>query len=180
MNNQSKIVNSVAPKGRPMKNKRKKRKPNKRYHKITVCWEEKFMPILLQHHGTHSQGIFHRLMKKSSTLRSTLKRRSREYEVEFNIALSDIRELFLSNYGTPCKYCPSILSIRNMVCDHVVPLSCGGPSTKGNVEMICRRCNTRKGPLTSEEYQMVVKWLNNQPERISSYIFRKLSGKEMF
>ena len=163
-----------------MKNNRTKRKPKKRYHKNTVSWEKKFMPLLLQHHGTHSQGIFHRLMKKSSTLRSTLKRRSKEYEVGFNIALADIRNLFLSSYGTSCKYCSRILDIRTMVCDHVVPLSCGGPSTTENVEMICRRCNTRKGPLTSDEYQMVVQWLNNKPERVSSYIFRKLSGKEMF
>ena len=138
------------------------------------------MPLLKQHHGTHSQGIFHRLMKKSSTLRSTLKRRSKEYEVEFNISLASIRELFLSNYGSSCKYCTNILIVSNMVCDHVVPLSCGGPSTLINVEIICRRCNTRKGPLTSNEYQKVVNWLNLQPEQISSYIFRKLSGKEMF
>jgi len=158
-----------------MRNKHKKR-----YHKTTICWESKFMPILLKYHGTHSRGVFHRLMKKSSTLRSTLKRRSREYEVEFNIALADIRKLFLSSYGSPCQYCSGILDIRTMVCDHVVPLSCGGPSTTENVEMICRRCNTRKGPLTSEEYQMVVQWLNNKPEHVRSYVFRKLSGKEMF
>jgi len=157
------------------KNKRKKHR-----HKATIDWENKFLPLLKEFHGTHSQGVFHRLMKKSSTLRSTLKRRSKEYEVEFNISLATIRELFLSNYGSPCKYCSSILDVRNMVCDHVVPLSCGGPSTLSNLEMICRRCNTRKGPLTSKEYAEVVNWLSLQPEQVSSYIYRKLSGKEMF
>jgi len=149
-------------------------------HKSTMNWETKFLPLLRKHHGTHAQGIFHRLMKKSSTLRSTLKKRSKEYEVEFNISLVSIRELFLSNYGSSCKYCIRVLDVRTMVCDHVVPLSCGGPSTLINLEMICRRCNTRKGPLTSDEYQEVVNWLNLQPEQVSSYIFRKLSGKEMF
>jgi len=161
-----------------MEKKRYKRKRVK--HKATMDWEKKFLPILKKHHGTHAQGVFHRLMKKSSTLRSTLKKRSKEYEVEFNISLVVIRELFLSNYGSPCKYCDSILDVRNMVCDHVVPLSCGGPSTVRNLEMICRRCNTRKGPLTAVQYQGVVNWLNLQPEQVSSYIFRKLSGKEMF
>jgi 5-methylcytosine-specific restriction endonuclease McrA len=141
---------------------------------------EKFLPLLKKHHGTHAQGVFHRLMKKSSTLRSTLKKRSKEYEVEFNISLVIIRDLFLSNYGSSCKYCTSVLDVRNMVCDHVVPLSCGGPSTVRNLEMICRRCNTRKGPLTAIQYQNVVSWLNLQPEQVSSYVFRKLSGKEMF
>jgi len=162
-----------------MEKKRYKRK-QKRMHKSTMNWETKFLPLLRKHHGTHAQGIFHRLMKKSSTLRSTLKKRSKEYEVEFNISLVSIRELFLSNYGSSCKYCIRVLDVRTMVCDHVVPLSCGGPSTLINLEMICRRCNTRKGPLTSDEYQEVVNWLNLQPEQVSSYIFRKLSGKEMF
>tara|TARA_R100000808_G_scaffold13155_1_gene32202 strand:+ start:4988 stop:5425 length:438 start_codon:yes stop_codon:yes gene_type:complete len=143
-------------------------------------WEAKFLPLLKKFHGTHSQNVFHRLMKKSSSLRSTLKRRSREYEVEFNISLKTIRELFLSNYGKPCRYCPSVLDIRTMVCDHIIPLSHGGPSTLENVEMICNRCNTRKGPLTAIQYKNVVNWLNSQPEQVSSYIYRKLSGKEMF
>jgi 5-methylcytosine-specific restriction endonuclease McrA len=161
-----------------MEKKRYKRKKAK--HKTTMDWENKFLPLLKKHHGTHAQGVFHRLMKKSSSLRSTLKKRSKEYEVEFNISLVVIRELFLSNYGSSCKYCNSILDVRTMVCDHVVPLSCGGPSTTKNLEMICRRCNTRKGPLTAIQYQNVVSWLNLQPEQVSSYIFRKLSGKEMF
>jgi len=157
-----------------------KKRPKKRIHKSTMDWEAKFLPLLKQFHGTHSQGVFHRLMKKSSSLRSTLKRRSKEYEVQFNISLKYIRKLFLSNYGRPCRYCIRILDIRNMVCDHVVPLSHGGPSTPENVEMICNRCNTRKGPLTSVQYVSVITWLNTQPEQVSSYIYRKLSGKEMF
>ena len=157
------------------KNKRKRRK-----HKSTVDWEVKFLPLLRKHHGTHAQGVFHRLMKKSSTLRSTLKRRSREYEVEFNIALATIRELFLSNYGSSCKYCTSILDVRNMVCDHMVPLSNGGDSILENLEMICKRCNTRKGPLTTKEYNGVVKWLSTQKEWVRGYIYRKLSGKDVF
>ena len=161
-----------------MDKKRYKRRKIK--HKSTIDWEKKFLPLLRKHHGTHSQGIFHRLMKKSSTLRSTLKRRSKEYEVEFNISLAALRDLFLRHYGSSCKYCTSILTVSNMVCDHVVPLSCGGPSTVNNLEMICRRCNTRKGPLDANQYQDVVDWLNLQPEQVSSYIYRKLSGKEMF
>ena len=161
-----------------MEKKRYKRKRVK--HKTTMDWEEKFLPLLKKHHGTHAQGVFHRLMKKSSSLRSPLKKRSKEYEVEFNISLVIIRDLFLSNYGSSFKYCASVLDVRNMVCDHVVPLSCGGPSTVLNLEMICRRCNTRKGPLTAIQYQDVVSWLNLQPEQVSSYVFRKLSGKEMF
>ena len=159
-----------------MERKRYKRKKIK--HKSTIDWEKKFLPLLRKHHGTHSQSVFHRLMKKSSTLRSTLKRRSKEYEVEFNISLATIRELFLSNYGSSCKYCTNILTVANMVCDHVVPLSCGGPSTLKNVEMVCRRCNTRKGPLTHKNFNKVLKWLSHQEIDLRKYILRKLSSRD--
>ena len=56
-------------------------------------WEEKFLPKLKKHHGNRAKGVFHRLMKKSSTLRTSLKRRSKEYEVLFDISLKEIREL---------------------------------------------------------------------------------------
>jgi len=148
--------------------------------KSTLFWEEQFLPILKSMHGNHAQRIFHRVMKKSSTLRSTLKRRSKEYEVVFDISLPEIRRLLLRAYGSKCKYCRDILDVRNMVCDHMVPLSNGGESTTKNLEMICKRCNTRKGPLTTKEYQGVVQWLDTQKEWVRGYINRKLAGKDMF
>ena len=148
--------------------------------KSTLFWEEQFLPILKSMHGNHAQRIFHRVMKKSSTLRSTLKRRSKEYEVVFNISLPEIRRLLLRAYGNKCKYCRNILDVRTMVCDHMVPLSNGGDSTTSNLEMICKRCNTRKGPLTTKEYQGVVLWLSTQEEWVRGYINRKLAGKDMF
>ena len=148
--------------------------------KSTLLWESKFLPVLKEHHGNHAQKIFHRIMKKSSTLRSTLKRRSKEYEVIFEISLTELRGLLLKAYGSKCKYCNFILTVSNMVCDHMIPLSSGGHSTPENLEMICKRCNTRKGPLTTKEYINVVKWLKTQKKWVRAYIYRKLSGKEMF
>ena len=53
-------------------------------------WESKFRRVLRKHHKHFAKKVFHRLMKKSSTLRTTLKRRSKEYEVEFNISLTEV------------------------------------------------------------------------------------------
>ena len=92
-------------------------------------WEDKFSKVLQKHHGHFAKKIFHRLMKKTSTLKSSLKKRSKEYEVEFNISLEEIRVLFLKYYGKKCKYCPNILLVSNIVCDHKYPLSLGGDST---------------------------------------------------
>ena len=151
-----------------------------RMTKVIKHWMDKFMPVLNKRHGTHAKRIFHRLMKKSSTLRSTLKRRSKEYEVVFKISLPTIRNLLLRHYSKPCIYCNNILDVSNMVCDHIIPLSSGGPSVVNNLEMICKRCNIRKGPLTGKEYRILIEFLEKQPEHVSSYVFRKLAGKELF
>ena len=52
------------------KPKRGRKSPNR----ITI-WEKKFSKRLRKFHGNFAKKTFHRLMKKSSTLRSTLKRR---------------------------------------------------------------------------------------------------------
>lgn len=148
--------------------------------KSTIFWEEQFMPILKEMHGNHAQRIFHRVMKKSSTLRSTLKKRSHEYAVIFEMSLPDIRRLLLQAYGNQCKYCGHVLNFRNMVCDHMVSLSNGGDSTIDNLEMICKRCNTRKGPLDTSEYESIVLWLSTKEESVRNYINRKLSSKDVF
>tara|TARA_Y100000593_G_C4314088_1_gene339916 strand:+ start:3664 stop:4026 length:363 start_codon:yes stop_codon:yes gene_type:complete len=119
-------------------------------------------------------------MKKSSTLRTSLKRRSKEYEVLFDISLREIRELIYSAYGRRCQYCKDILKINNMVCDHSIPLSTGGKSIKNNLQMICARCNTRKGPLTHKAYQKLLAWLKRQNQHTRDYILRKLARSDVF
>jgi 5-methylcytosine-specific restriction endonuclease McrA len=153
-----------------------KRKTTKRMK----FWEDKFFPKLKQHHGNRAKGVFHRLMKKSSTLRTSLKRRSREYEVVFNISLKEIRNLIYSEYGRKCKYCKDILKVNNMVCDHCVPISHGGDSTPKNLQMICSRCNTRKGPLTDKAYIKLLAWLKRQNKNTRDYILRKLARSDVF
>ena len=143
-------------------------------------WEERFLPKLKKHHGNRSKGVFHRLMKKSSTLRTSLKRRSREYEVLFDISLRELRELIYSEYGRKCKYCKNTLKVNNMVCDHCIPLSHGGESVKNNHQMICARCNTRKGPLTEKAYGKLLAWLKRQNQNTRDYILRKLARSDVF
>ena len=117
-------------------------------------------------------------MKKSSTLRSSLKRRSKEYEVEFEISLTEVRELLYKAYGKKCRYCESKLLVNNMACDHIHPLSLGGNSTIPNLQMICMRCNTRKGPLTDKSFGKLLKWISRQDIDLSRYVLRKLASRD--
>ncbi|QDP45719.1 MAG: hypothetical protein Unbinned5179contig1000_6 [Prokaryotic dsDNA virus sp.] len=151
----------------------------KRRGRVSV-WEQKFEKVLKKHHGHFAKKIFHRLMKKSSTLKSSLKKRSKEYEVKFDISLEEIRSLFLKSYGKQCRYCSDVLLVYNIVCDHMYPLSLGGDSTPNNLAIICKRCNTRKGHLTDKEYKSLLKFLGTKSENMKSYVLRKLAKGDNF
>ena len=143
-------------------------------------WEELYMKKLLPIHKNHSKKIFHRMMKKSSTLKSSLKRRSKEYEVEFKVSLTELRNLLYKSYGRECIYCDQILVVSNMACDHIIPLSMGGGSIINNLHIVCGRCNTRKGPLTDADYKELLKSLAKLPEDVVKYVLRKLAKSEVF
>ena len=156
------------------------KKQIKRHTGRVRIWEERFMKLLPKHHGHFAKKVFHRLMKKSSTLKASLKKRSKEYEVEFGISLEEIRELFLRHYGKQCRYCDDVLVVSNIVCDHMYPLSLGGDSTPKNLTIICRRCNTRKGHLTDKEYKSLLAFLKKQNKNMQSYVLRKLAKGDSF
>ena len=145
-----------------------------------ATWEDLFARKLKTRHGNFAKKVFHRLMKKSSTLKTSLKKRSKEYEVKFLITLDEIRELFLKAYGRKCRYCERHLDVTNMVCDHFYPLSMGGESTAKNLQIICNRCNTRKGSLTHKEYKTLLVFLNKQTEQMRKYVLRKLAKGDLF
>jgi 5-methylcytosine-specific restriction enzyme A len=41
-------------------------------------------------------------------------------------------------------WCSVCGSQEDLTCDHIVPLSQGGWSTRSNMKVVCRRCNGRK------------------------------------
>lgn len=60
----------------------------------------------------------------------------------------------LLSKGT-CYYCGCQVGRANLTMDHLVPLSRGGKSRKGNLVPACKECNNKKKyllPLEWEEY----------------------------
>lgn len=54
-----------------------------------------------------------------------------------------------------CHYCNREVGIKNLTMDHIVPLTRGGKSKKGNIVPACKECNNRKKyllPIEWEEY----------------------------
>jgi 5-methylcytosine-specific restriction endonuclease McrA len=54
-----------------------------------------------------------------------------------------------------CHYCGGIFPPADLTMDHIVPISRGGKSTRGNLVPACKECNNRKKyllPMEWEEY----------------------------
>jgi len=43
-----------------------------------------------------------------------------------------------------CHYCQHKVPVKDLTMDHIIPLSRGGRSTKGNLVPCCKECNTAK------------------------------------
>jgi hypothetical protein len=158
---------------------KKKSQPRGRKSSSAVYWEKKFIPKLRKLHGNHYRNIFHKIMKKTSKVKSNLKKRSEEYEVVFDLELPEIRHLMYRHYGKPCKYCQGTLVCSNIVFDHSTAISHGGPSVIDNIQIICNRCNVRKGPLSDKDYKKVLKFVLTQEDYVQRYIFKKLASKDI-
>lgn len=50
-----------------------------------------------------------------------------------------------------CHYCKQRFPSCELTMDHIVPLSRGGKTTKGNVAPCCKNCNNKKKYLTPAE-----------------------------
>ena len=56
-----------------------------------------------------------------------------------------------------CHYCGRSTTPRELTMDHIVPVSRGGKSTKGNVVPACKECNNAKKQLLPMEWQQYLK-----------------------
>jgi 5-methylcytosine-specific restriction endonuclease McrA len=59
-----------------------------------------------------------------------------------------------------CHYCGMVVGPKGLTMDHIVPLSRGGKSKKGNIVAACKDCNNKKKyllPIEWEEYISSIK-----------------------
>jgi hypothetical protein len=52
-----------------------------------------------------------------------------------------------------CHYCEQKFEKELLTMDHLIPIGRGGHSTKGNVVVACKDCNSKKQSLTDTEFK---------------------------
>ncbi|MEW6667188.1 MAG: HNH endonuclease [Thermodesulfobacteriota bacterium] len=63
-----------------------------------------------------------------------------------------------------CYYCRRQVGSAHLTMDHVIPLSRGGKSRKGNIVPACKECNNKKTYLIPVEWQEYLRRLSEQAE----------------
>jgi 5-methylcytosine-specific restriction endonuclease McrA len=137
--------------------------------------KETFKEVLEPHHRTYLKIAYKKLQRKIQSLKSSLKKRSEDNGVLFDITIDELKYMFFHSYGEGCKYCDRKMTLRNMVCDHIIPLAKEGDSVIDNLQLICKSCNTRKGPLDEDDFKYLMEWVDQLKDETKTYVLRKLA-----
>ena len=126
-------------------------------------------------HKTRHNKIVELVKRKMRYLYSNMKQRSKREGVKFAVSNDQLFSLLDFYYGKECTYCKTVLTYKNMVCDHINPVVLGGESKISNLQFICKSCNTRKGPLLEEEFLLLLQLIESLSRRSKEHILRKLA-----
>lgn len=91
-----------------------------------------------------------------------------------------VAAMLRDSIGKPCTYCGKILTVENSQIDHKDPLNGVRPGYVrrpldqiGNLQLICRRCNSAKSNLTDGKFRKLLAFLRTDPD-IYEAVFRKM------
>ena len=71
-----------------------------------------------------------------------------------------------------CSYCGKKVGADQLTMDHIVPISRGGRSNKGNIVPSCKECNSKKKYLLPIEWEEYLNSLSKETSKI--FFFEKL------
>lgn len=63
-----------------------------------------------------------------------------------------------------CHYCAKKTPPGELTMDHVVPLARGGRSTRGNLAVACKECNTRKKQMLPTEWVLYLEKIREKSD----------------
>ena len=65
-----------------------------------------------------------------------------------------LKDELMKRQNRICTYCGYRRMATSMDIDHMIPVSRGGSNDKSNLQVICRKCNLRKGQMTDAEFRL--------------------------
>ena len=68
-----------------------------------------------------------------------------------------VKQGLYRNQKGKCMYCGRKLALADMHVDHRTPVARGGSDNDKNLQMLCGKCNTRKGDMTDGEFRRAYK-----------------------
>src|SRR5574343_243510 len=143
---------------------------------MKINWTQKFEELLKKYHKKNIKKLAKKLNSKCSLVYSSMKIRSKKYKVPCTITLDNIKNKLLNSYGTYCKYFPDRqLTYKNIVFDHIVPISKDGESSDKNIQIISNYANRIKSSLSETNLDILLKWLQTIPEDLKRDILFRLS-----
>ncbi|MBW2100704.1 MAG: HNH endonuclease [Deltaproteobacteria bacterium] len=63
-----------------------------------------------------------------------------------------------------CYYCQQPVPAKELTMDHIVPISRGGRTTKGNVVPACKKCNNKKKQLLPMEWEQYLNGISAESD----------------
>ncbi len=64
-----------------------------------------------------------------------------------------LKNELMRRQSNTCVYCGARRIARSMDIDHITPIVRGGSNDDSNLQVICRPCNQRKGPMNDTEFR---------------------------
>lgn len=118
--------------------------------KIQADWREK---QVVRERGTRANALA-RFRKNNPTAAALISERSRvKRDAQIDVSGSPDEARFkmrqIKAVDAPCHYCGCPLMAKNIVIDHVIPLSRGGMHIASNLVGCCHHCNSSKGNKTN-------------------------------
>jgi len=103
---------------------------------------QNFWNISLIHSNSDIEDIRYHIEHSAHLMSDKVVRERRRAEACRYTARKDIRKLIFERDGKICKPCGAT---KKLTLDHIIPVARGGEDTLGNMQVLCRSCNSKKG-----------------------------------
>ena len=74
-----------------------------------------------------------------------------------NLWREKTKRTLIKEDGCKCKVCGEIGKVRELTIDHIKPLFQGGTSIRGNLQLICEKCDMIKNKKEAKELELQLK-----------------------